>query len=345
MYNKLFTKILDSSIWLESSPTRIVWLTMIAVMDEDGFAQFASVANVSHRARVSVEEAQEALRCLESPDVESSDPDHEGRRLERVPGGWLVLNAQKHRDMVTRLVSREHNRLRVQRFRATKRNALGVTKALQTITCNASVSEAVSVSEAEKKGGKALTPPSALQTLWNDTRDPGPKVSELTKERRRRYTKALETHPDLDEWATVIRWLNTQPWANAPGSGEHANWRATLDWLAKPGKLAEKLELARADAQAQTQAQTRALETDHAARSVVEQERAVDARTESLQAAAAIAWAALAPDAQQAIAAEQRRRLTVEYGARMAPTDLERAVKRACLAEMRERLSQARRSA
>ena len=43
MYNKLFTKILDSSIWLESDGTRIVWMTLLAAMDQDGFAQFASV--------------------------------------------------------------------------------------------------------------------------------------------------------------------------------------------------------------------------------------------------------------------------------------------------------------
>ena len=117
MYNKLFTKILDSSIWLESMPTRIVWLTIIAAMDEHGFAQFASVANIAHRARVTAEEAEAAMACLEGPDENSSDQDNEGRRLDRVPGGWVVLNAQKHRDMVTRAVQQEQTRERVRRFR------------------------------------------------------------------------------------------------------------------------------------------------------------------------------------------------------------------------------------
>jgi hypothetical protein len=117
MYNKLFTKILDSSIWLEPSPTRIVWLTLIAVMDDQGFAQFASVANVAHRARVTLEEAQVAMACLEGPDPDSSDPDNEGRRVERVPGGWLILNAEKHKEMVSRLVVQEHTRERVRRYR------------------------------------------------------------------------------------------------------------------------------------------------------------------------------------------------------------------------------------
>lgn len=117
MYNKLFTKILDSSIWLESTPTRIVWLTMIAVMDEAGFAQFAAVGNVAHRARVTIEEARDALTTLESPDPASSDPANEGRRLERVPGGWVVLNAEKHRSIVSRVVVQEQTRARVKKYR------------------------------------------------------------------------------------------------------------------------------------------------------------------------------------------------------------------------------------
>jgi hypothetical protein len=149
VYNKLFTKILDSSIWLESTPTRIVWLTMIAVMDEDGFAQFAAPKNVAHRARVTPEEAEEALRILENPDIDSSNPDNEGRRLERVPGGWLVLNADKHRQLVTRLVDREQNRIRVQRHRDKKRST--ITEALPVTRSNASEAEAETEAHSETK--------------------------------------------------------------------------------------------------------------------------------------------------------------------------------------------------
>lgn len=127
MYNKLFTKILDSSIWLETDSTRLVWLTLIAVMDEQGFVQFASVANLAHRARVSLEAGIEAVRILEGPDENSSDPEHEGRRIERVPGGWIILNAPKYREIVTRAVMQEKTRLRVQKFR-TKGKVTPVTK-------------------------------------------------------------------------------------------------------------------------------------------------------------------------------------------------------------------------
>lgn len=150
MYNKIFTKILDSSIWLEPASTRLVWLTLIAAMDEDGFCQFASVGNLAHRARVLEDEAQTAVASLEGPDPNSSDPENEGRRIERVPGGWMVLNAPKYRDMVTRTVARERTRLRVAKHR---QKALPVT---DVTPCNAVVTppvESVTQSEAGAEAG------------------------------------------------------------------------------------------------------------------------------------------------------------------------------------------------
>ena len=93
MYSKLFASILDSSVWLEPMPTRIVWLTLLAAKDQDGFARFATLQNLAVRARVSPDECAAAVAALEAPDPGSSTPDYEGRRIERVPGGWMVLNA------------------------------------------------------------------------------------------------------------------------------------------------------------------------------------------------------------------------------------------------------------
>jgi len=143
MYNKLFTKILDSSIWLESTTTRIVWLTFIAAMDEAGFVQFAGIGNVAARARVTTDEAHEAIRCLESVDAESSNPDNNGRRIERVPGGWMVLNASTHREMVTRAVAQEQNRERVRKHREKmKRSCNGPVMQSEALSGSRSEAEA-----------------------------------------------------------------------------------------------------------------------------------------------------------------------------------------------------------
>jgi len=117
VYVKLFSQILDSSIWLESDQTRIVWITLLAAMDQDGFARFACEQNLAHRAHVEIEPCLAALDVLESPDPDSSDPEFDGRRIERVPGGWLVLNAEKYRQLATVENRREKDRERQQRKR------------------------------------------------------------------------------------------------------------------------------------------------------------------------------------------------------------------------------------
>jgi hypothetical protein len=155
MYNKLFTKILDSSIWLQPTTTRVVWLTMLAAMDETGFCQFASVANLSHRAIVPLKETGEAVKCLESPDPDSSDKDNEGRRIERVPGGWIVLNALKYRALVTKAVIQEKTRERVRKFREKGSNR-GVTE------CNAPVTARNAQSDSVTDRNDSVTPSVAV---------------------------------------------------------------------------------------------------------------------------------------------------------------------------------------
>ncbi len=156
MYNKLFSKIVDSSIWLEPTPTRIVWLMFIAVMNEDGFVQFASVANVAHRARITDEEAEQAIKILESPDANSADDENDGRRVEKVPGGWMILNASKYRDLVTREMQRAATRERVARHRSKLKGKDGnasVTPCNEVKrTCNAlpSVYDYLSVLKSER---------------------------------------------------------------------------------------------------------------------------------------------------------------------------------------------------
>lgn len=148
MYNKLYTKILDSSIWLEPNPTRIVWITFLAAMDEDGFAQFSSVRNLANRAMVTAEDAEAAVATLEAPDAESASKDHDGRRIERVPGGWMVLNAGLYRDIVTRTEKLRLNRERVAKHRAKKKAG--------NAACNAPVmqSESYAGSDAESEASE-----------------------------------------------------------------------------------------------------------------------------------------------------------------------------------------------
>jgi len=155
MYNKLFTKILDSSIWLAPDPHRLVWVTFLAVMDEDGNAFFACADNLAARARVTVEQAEAAIKTFESPDPKSGDPENEGRRIERFPGGWHVLNAHKYRSIVTKAVQRQKTRERVANWRAEKKDVTQCNNLLRNGNASVTPSEAVSISVSDTKNTTA----------------------------------------------------------------------------------------------------------------------------------------------------------------------------------------------
>lgn len=218
MYNKLFTKILDSSIWLEAMPTRLVWLTMIAAMDEDGFVACASPANLAHRAIVPLEDTERALETLEGPDKNSSDSDREGRRIERVPGGWIVLNAKKYQQIVTRSIARERTNERVRKHRERKAKA---SKCNADVTaCNASVTPSDTYSDTDN----TLSSPPApdFDEFWNryDKKvDRKQTYTYWTKMPTKDRLAALEgvaayiaAHPEQKYRVDPIRYLKREKW-------------------------------------------------------------------------------------------------------------------------------------
>jgi uncharacterized phage protein (TIGR02220 family) len=115
-YTKLFGSIVDSTIWRESKETKVVWITMLAKANRDGIVE-ASMPGLADAARVTLDECESALKCLMSPDKHSRTKDYEGRRIEPVDGGWLVLNHAKYRAKMNADERREYFRLRKQKER------------------------------------------------------------------------------------------------------------------------------------------------------------------------------------------------------------------------------------
>lgn len=106
---KLYGTILTSSVWVESTSTRIVWITLLALADKDGFVA-ASLPGLAHAANVSVPECEAAMRVLCAPDAHSRTKDFDGRRVEEADGGWVVLNRTKYRDLRTDKQAQEAER-------------------------------------------------------------------------------------------------------------------------------------------------------------------------------------------------------------------------------------------
>lgn len=95
-FTKLFASITESTVWCEPDSTRIVWITMLAMADSKGRV-WASIPGLANRARVTVQQVENALITFKSPDHYSRTPDNEGRRVEDIDGGWRLLNHEKYR--------------------------------------------------------------------------------------------------------------------------------------------------------------------------------------------------------------------------------------------------------
>ncbi len=94
---KLYSRILQSSVWRESSDVRVVWITLLALKDRDGCV-YGSAEWLADQARVEDEVCRKALRKFLSPDKRSRNSANDGRRIEEVEGGWRVLNHELYRD-------------------------------------------------------------------------------------------------------------------------------------------------------------------------------------------------------------------------------------------------------
>lgn len=99
-YTKLWSDIITSSVWNEDNKTRIVWITMLATANARGFVSGVPTS-MAILARVEKEDFDKAIGILTSPDPESRTPDHDGRRIEKVEGGWLILNYENHRNRIS----------------------------------------------------------------------------------------------------------------------------------------------------------------------------------------------------------------------------------------------------
>lgn len=120
-FTKLFASITDSSIWSEDNATRIVWITMLAMADASGYVG-ASILGLAARARVSVPEAEAALKKFLAPDPYSRTRDYDGRRIMLADGGWTLINYKRHRDIARDESIKESKRLWAAKARARQAN-------------------------------------------------------------------------------------------------------------------------------------------------------------------------------------------------------------------------------
>jgi hypothetical protein len=119
-YAKLWSSIVHSTVWQEPLPTKVVWVTMLALSDMRGYVG-ASVPGLAHAAGVTVPECEAALERFLAPDPYSRTKEHEGRRIVVEDGGWRLLTYEKHREAKAEEDRRIQNREAQKRWRENRK--------------------------------------------------------------------------------------------------------------------------------------------------------------------------------------------------------------------------------
>ena len=125
-WTKLYASILDSSVWFESKEAKILWVTMLAAKNENGFVR-GTMKSLANKAVLTEEECAAAIKILESPDKESRTRENQGRRVKRVDGGWEVLNHFLYRDEFGKEALREYWRRKKEESLKRKAAKVGAT--------------------------------------------------------------------------------------------------------------------------------------------------------------------------------------------------------------------------
>jgi hypothetical protein len=123
-YTPIFQDTLTSRIWALPDAHLRVWLWLQLKADPEGYI-CADLAGVAVGARVSGQDARDALEALTLPDADADPEDpHQGRLLERVRRGWRLLDFESKRE----LAKKEARNARNRRYMAKSRVAANDTE-------------------------------------------------------------------------------------------------------------------------------------------------------------------------------------------------------------------------
>jgi hypothetical protein len=182
MYTKLYSTILDSSIWSASNSTRLVWITMLAMATKNGIVH-ASVDGLARRANVSLEETETALALLSSPDPHDKSGVNDGRRIIPMQGCWELVNFEFYRE------AKSIDAVRKQQWRTKKVNVLDKGPSSSSSSSSNSDQRSLLSIPAEPEPDATADVQSVFDA-WR--RIHGHKNSKLDSKRRKRIKYALE---------------------------------------------------------------------------------------------------------------------------------------------------------
>lgn len=226
-FTKLYSTILDSSVWGESKDVKLLWVTMLAMTKQHGKVT-ASVGGLARRAGLTREECEAALAVLEAPDPDDSSGVDEGRRVRRVEGGWIVTNHKRYRDFRTDKQIKDAERLQEKRAalrRATSSDVAATSRHVATDTESESETDPEDLTPPLKDlTGSARVPEAVVVPRNAEERIPCPADLQLTATQRMQFQQGTgATDYQVDQLELRFRLAS----GGAP-TRNRAAWQASI---------------------------------------------------------------------------------------------------------------------
>lgn len=159
-YAILSSETIHSTLWSESDKVKLLFITMLCLKNRDGIV-VSSTDGLAHASRYTLEDTKAALLVLESPDTKDPTQEHEGRRIKKVEGGWLILNHRKYLEKAKALSKRAYDTEWARENRAKKRKSGDRTKTGGSLRERLAIADeqaqtqAVKASQAQSDNGEA----------------------------------------------------------------------------------------------------------------------------------------------------------------------------------------------
>ena len=161
-FTKLDERILQSSIMAESAITFKVWITLLAACRPNGIA-YVSAVYLSSICHLPLSRVEVALARLESPDDHSRSLGDDGRRIQRVDGGYEIINYILYRDASLKDAEAERKRLYRERIKVVRTEpddvrTLSASVSVSNISFDLSSLSWCGISDDDVKGWKEAYP-------------------------------------------------------------------------------------------------------------------------------------------------------------------------------------------
>lgn len=245
-FTKLDESILQSSIMAAKPKTFKVWIALLAACESDGIAR-VSPTFLARVCYLGMKEVEQALEELSSPDPLSRTIEKDGRRIERVDGGFHIINYQKYREKGISEAYREKERLRW-RLRKTPENSGDFRESSASASAYASVSEYASDERIEerksegKKEGKQEEEKliGDIIAKWNTfAQEQGLAKVDFIRPGTTRYQKLKARLKEKEfDFDAILKEIEGSDFLK----GASSNWRVSFDWIICPNNYPKVLE-------------------------------------------------------------------------------------------------------